>query len=157
MERWASNAGIGHMPANPFRVAVYLQYLINSSSFPSSVRNAVYSIDWAIQLAGLAKVGDHPVILAMLNASKRILGKPIAKKEPISAAMLRALVDAKITDKFPSVSDFRAVALCLLIGYAGFFRFNGLASIKASDVKMFPSHASIFLEFSKTDQFRQGS
>ena len=67
--------------------------------------------------------------------------------------MLKALVESKITDKSPSVSDRRSVALCL-IGYAGFFRFGELSQIKACDVNFFPSYASIFLESSKTDQFR---
>jgi len=40
------------------------------------------------------------------------------------------------------------------IGCAGFFRFSEL---KACDVKFFPSYASIFLESSKTDQFRDGA
>lgn len=38
-----------------------------------------------------------------------------------------------------------------------FFRFSELSHIKACDVKIFPSYASIFLESSKTDQFRDGA
>ena len=70
--------------------------------------------------------------------------------------MLKALVESKITDKSPSISDRRSVALCL-IGYAGFFRFSELSQINACDVKFFPSYVSIFLESSKTDQFRDGA
>ena len=61
-----------------------------------------------------------------------------------------------ITDKTPSLSYLRSVALCL-IGYAGFFRFRELCHIKACDVKFFPSYVSIFLESSKCDQFRDGA
>ena len=86
----------------------------------------------------------------------RILGKPIVKKEPVTPEMLKALVKARITDKCPSLSDIRMVAMCL-IGYAGSFRFSELSSIKAYDVKFFPSYVSIFLESSKTDQLRQGA
>ena len=39
----------------------------------------------------------------------------------------------------------------------GFFRFSELSHIKACDVKFFPSYASILLESSKTDQFRDGA
>ena len=38
-----------------------------------------------------------------------------------------------------------------------FFRFSELSQIKACDVRFFPSYASIFLESSKTDQFRDGA
>lgn len=84
------------------------------------------------------------------------LGKPKAKKEPITSEMLKALVTSKISDKSPSLSDLRTVALCLL-GYAGFFRFSELCSIRACDIKFFPTYVSIFLESSKTDQFRDGA
>lgn len=70
--------------------------------------------------------------------------------------MLKALVTSKISDKSPSLSDLRTVALCLL-GYAGFFRFSELCSIRACDIKFFPTYVSIFLESSKTDQFRDGA
>lgn len=36
----------------------------------------------------------------------------------------------------------------------GFFRFRELCHIKACEVKFFPSYVFIFLESSKTDQFR---
>ena len=50
----------------------------------------------------------------------------MVKKDPVTPEMLKALVESKITDKSPSISDLRS--LCL-IGYAGFFR----------DVKFLPS------------------
>ena len=155
-KRWAVSNGIPQMPANPFHVAMYLQCLLNDARSPSPIRTAVYSIDWAMQLAGLAKVGDHPLVLGLVHASHRILGKPTVKKEPVTPEMLKALVKARLANKCPSLSDIRMVALCL-IGYAGFFRFSELSSIKSSDVKFFPSYVSIFLESSKTDQFRQGA
>ena len=109
-----------------------------------------------MQLAGLPKISDHPLISGLVRASHRTLGRSTIKKEPATPEMLRALVQARITGKCPSLSDFRMVALCL-IGYAGFFRYNELSSIKASDIKFFPPNVSIFLESSKTDQFRQGA
>ena len=110
-------------PPTPFQVSVYLQCLILEASSPSPVLNAVYSIDWAQQLAGLPKVSVHPMVSAMVSASQRILGKDKSKKEPITPEMLRALVSSKISDKSPSLSDLRTVALCL-IGYAGLFSFQ---------------------------------
>ena len=37
------------------------------------------------------------------------------------------------------------------------FRFSTLCSIRACDIKFFPTYVSIFLESSKTDQFRDGA
>ena len=114
------------MPANSFHVAAYLQCLISEANSLSPVLNVVYSIDWAQCLAGLPKVSDHDIVSSMVSASQRILGKPKAKKEPITSEMLKALARFQS----PSLSDLRAVALCLL-GYAGFFRFSELCSIRA--------------------------
>ena len=154
--RWASSNHVSYFPPNFFQVAVYLQCLLNVANSPAPVLNAVYSIDWALQMAGLSKISDHPMVSLMVSASQRILGRPKVKKDPVTPEMLKVLVESKITDKCPSVSDLRSVALWL-IGYAGFFRFSELCHIKACDVKIFPSYVSIFLESSKTDQFRDGA
>ena len=155
-KRWASSNHVCLFPANPFHVAIYLQCLFQDANSPSPVLNAVYSIDWAQQMAGLPKISNHPLVSLMVSASQRLLGRPKLKKDPVTPEMLKALVESKITDKSPSISDLRSVALCLL-GYAGFFRFSELSQIKACDVRFFPSYASIFLESSKTDQFRDGA
>ena len=90
---------------------MYLQCLLNEARSPSPIRTAVYSIDWAMQLAGLPKVGDHPLVVGLVHASHIILGKPTVKKEPVTPEMLKALVKARITDKCPSLSDIRMVAV----------------------------------------------
>ena len=155
-KRWASSNHVCLFPANPFQVVIYLQCLFQDANSPSPVLNAVYSIDWAQQMAGLPKISNHPLVSLMVSASPRLLGRSKLKKDPVTPEMLKALVESKITDKSPSISDLRSVALCLL-GYAGFFRFSELSQIKACDVRFFPSYASIFLESSKTDQFRDGA
>ena len=98
---------------------------------PSPILNAVYSIDWGQQLAGLPKISEHPMVSSLVAASQRILGKPKSKKEPISPEMLKALVKSKISDKSPSLSDPRTVALCL-VGYAGFFPFQRVVCLKVT-------------------------
>ena len=140
----------------PFRSQSNLHCLLKDANSPSPVLNAVYGIDWAQQMAGLSKISNHPLVSLMVSASQRILGRPKVKKDPVTPEMLKALVQSRITDTSPSLSDLRSVALCL-IGYAGFFRFSELCHIKVCDVKFFPSYVSIFLESSKTDQFRDGA
>ena len=101
------------MPANSFHVALYLKCLIIEANSPPPVVNAVYSIEWAQQLAGLPKRSEYPMVYSLIAASQRILGKPKSKKEPISPEMLQALVMSRIPARCPSLS------LCL-VGYAGF-------------------------------------
>ena len=48
------------------------------------------------------------------------------------------------------------MTICLL-GFAGFFRYNEFAKLKECDIRFFAKHIEIFLESSKTDQYRDGS
>ena len=38
--------------------------------------NAVYSIDWAQQMAGLSKISNHLLVSLMVSAFQRLLGRP---------------------------------------------------------------------------------
>ena len=80
-------------------------------------------------MVGLSKISNHPLVFLMVSASHRLLGRFKVKNDPVTIEILQALVESKITDKSPSISDLRSVALCL-IGYAGFFRFSELSHIK---------------------------
>ena len=122
-KRWASSNHVYRFPSNPFQVAVFLQCLLGEAYSPSPVLNAVYSIDWTLQLAGLSKISSHPLVTSTVSASQRILGRPKVKKDPIAPEMWKEFVKSKIKDKSPSLSDLRSVALCL-IGYDGFFCFS---------------------------------
>ena len=55
-----------------------------------------------------------------------------------------------------SLSDIRTLTMCL-VGFAGFFRLSELAQLKESDVVIYPEHMELFVETSKTDQFRDGA
>ena len=80
----------------------------------------VYSIDWALELAGFSKISTQPMVASMASASQRILSRPKVKKDPVNFQMPKALVESKITDKSSSLSDPRSVALCF-IDYAEVF------------------------------------
>ena len=112
LKRWTSYNEIPSIPTNLFQVAVDLQCLINEANSPLPIQTAVYSIDWATQLAGLPKNSDHPLISGLIGASHRILGRSTNKKERVTPEMLKALVQAGMTDKCLSLSDLRMFALC---------------------------------------------
>ena len=61
----------------------------------------------------MSKISDRPLVSLMVSASQRLLGRPKVKKDPVTPEMLKALVESKITDKSPFISDRRSVALSL--------------------------------------------
>ena len=50
---------------------------------------------------------------------------------------------------------YRTITTCLL-GYAGLFHFDEIASLKESDISMCDDHMEVFVESSKADRFREG-
>ena len=90
----------------------------------------------------------------IFEGGERILSKPLNKKQPITADMLKRIVLV-----YGKEDDLQKLRICcmMLLGYAGFLRFNEIANIKASNLKVLPSHVEIVIEKSKTDVYRQGN
>lgn len=55
-----------------------------------------------------------------------------------------------------NLKDLR-ISVIVLLGFAGFFRFNELANIKASHISFANDHMSIVIPSSKTDVYREGN
>lgn len=92
----------------------------------------------------------------ILEGGKRLRSKPIVEKKPITPEILQ-----KIMDKFSQVENlYHSRLVCMvLLGYAGFPRYDELVHIKMCDIKFHQSgsHIEIKIEKSKTDVFIQGN
>ena len=66
----------------------------------------------------------------------------------------------KLVDKFGR-EDASLLNVCtltvVLVGYAGFLRFDELSNLKESDVQILEEHMELFIESNKTDQYRDGA
>ena len=152
-KRWVRNKPeVSALPANPLHVALYLNFLIQKADSSAPIQEAVSAIAWCHQLAVVDDPTQHPLVKNVLASSKRMLAKQTLKKEPITPEILSQLVDKAASN----LSDVRTLAI-MLVGYAGFFRFDELARIREADVTIYQDHLEIFLESSKTDQYRDGS
>ena len=67
-------------------------------------------------MAGLPSVGDAPLVQVTLAGFRSELVQPKMCKEPVTADMLRAMVD--LVGQEPSLSDVRLLVLCL-VAFAG--------------------------------------
>ena len=119
--RWkefASRFGeVTSFPADPLPVAIYLQYLLETTSSCSSVDAAFYGIKWAHETAGLVSPTDSLLVVAVRDASKRILGTARSnRKEPITPELLKSIVGGA---NLSSGLELRNVCLYLLC-FAGF-------------------------------------
>ena len=142
-------------PASPTQISLYLMFLIKKSSTSSPIEEAVNAISWAHQIACVDDPTQSDLVKQIVAGAKRILAHKATKKEPLTPEILSQLVDRFAQEK-ADLDDIRVMTWCL-IGFAGFLRYSELAALKESDVKIFSQHMEIFIESSKTDQYRDGA
>ena len=90
-----------------------------------------------------------------LAGAQRFLAHQTTKKEPITVSQLEQLV-ASQADSMASLYNIRSVVICLL-PFAVFLRFDELAKLVLSDVKIENDMLRLFIQSSKTDQYRNGA
>ena len=155
-KRWAAQKFIEAIfPAQPLQVALYLACLIQKSSTSAPVEEAVNALSWAHQMALVEDPTQNSLVKNVHAEAKRILAHRKTKKEHITAEILTKLVD-KFAEEDADLDDLRIVAICFL-GFAGFLRFSELEGLKESDILIYADHLEIFIESSKTDQYRDGA
>ena len=86
----------------------------------------MHTLSWAYSLAGLESPGLNPLVQATLEGLKRMLAKPVVKKAPVTAEILKAIVDDPVRN--PTLSNIRLASVCLL-AYAGFLRADELIKL----------------------------
>ncbi|CAH3158229.1 unnamed protein product, partial [Porites lobata] len=145
--RWkkfaSSKSEFQHFPAKTEHVALYLQHLIDTTHSQSAVDSAIYAIQWAHTMAAIPSPTNSPIIHAIREAAKRLVGtRPVNKKEPISAGMITKLL--------------RNVCIFIL-AYAGFFRIQEVLHIKYGGIYFNSGYVVINVDVSKTDHLRKGN
>ena len=154
---WVLANGLGGkniLPAKVFHVALYLVSLIQTSNSPSPVVNAFYSLKWFHNMLDIESPTDSRLVSNILEAAKRRLAKPVCKKEPITPDLLDKMYKSLFNDG--NVKNQRIICACLL-AYAGFLRSSELLNIRRCDITIFGTYMSVFIQSSKTDQYRDGA
>ena len=95
-----------------------------------------------------------PIVQATLGGLRRELAKPKKCKEPVTAEMLLAMVEA--AGPSPSLTEVRLLAICL-VAFAGFLRCEELLKLRCADVAFNTEGMVINITSSKTDQYREGA
>ncbi|KAL5021423.1 hypothetical protein ScPMuIL_000578 [Solemya velum] len=91
--RWCEEHQLTPIPASDYYFALYIIYLTQSNCSISKIEHVVYSVRWAHDIANEIHPCDSFLVRSVLQGAKRLLAKPVNKKEPISAEILARLVD----------------------------------------------------------------
>ncbi|XP_006813335.1 uncharacterized protein LOC102809078 [Saccoglossus kowalevskii] len=156
LAKFTKEFGFQVFPVNLAHMSLYLTSLIegaiHSQKTKQYVESACYSIQWMHTLAGLPSSTQHPFIKNIVESSRRLLGKPTIKKEPVTASILYSLVE--LLKHSASLKDIRDLCLYLL-AFVGFSRYSDLIGIRSSHIVFNDTHVCITIRSSKHDQYRQ--
>lgn len=152
--RWARKAGCGTCPASGVHFALYLLHLSDKVGSKAGVESAVNAIAWAHELMGIKSVTEEPLVKSCLKGLRRKLAKPVVKKRPVTAEMLKEI--AQSLGPGAPLSEVRLLAAAVL-SFAGFLRYDELSNLRCCDVEFKKDHVSLHINSSKTDQFRKGA
>ena len=106
-------------------------------------------------MGGKPSPSDHPLVKSTLAGVQRLPAHQTTKKESITVSQLEQLVAYK-ADSIASLYNIPSVVICLL-AFAAFLRFDELAWLVRSDVKIENDMLKLFIQSSKTDQYRDGA
>ena len=157
-QRWKTWAearqGVPSFPVQDIHLVLYLQHLSESIQSKSAVEEVVHAVSWLHQMAGLSSIARSPIVQATLGSLRQELTKPKKRKEPVTAEMLLAMVEA--AGPSPSLTEVRLLAICL-VAFAGFLRCEELLKLRCADVTFNTEGMVIHIASSKTDQYREGA
>ena len=140
---WAQEHGLTVFPASPFHFVIYLRHLMTEAKTVSPLELAVHSITWFHQLGGEPSPSHHLLVKSTLTGAQRFLAHLTIKKEPITVSQLEQLVATK-ADSMASLYNICSVVICLL-AFAAFLRFDELAKLVRSDIKMEDDMLKLFI------------
>ena len=150
---WALDHNLQVFPAKECHVVLYLQHLGETKGSKAAIEEAVNALAWVHSLSGQPSPTASPFVQVVLDGLRRAHAKPVKKKEPFTAEMLKAIACHAI--ERDSLADTRLAAACLL-AFAGFLRYDEISNIQPCEIKFNADHIFIKIPRSKGDQLRQG-
>ncbi|KAJ8320594.1 hypothetical protein KUTeg_002181, partial [Tegillarca granosa] len=147
--RWKNfirDHGYCEMPAQPVHIALYLNYLLDNGG-------SIYSIKWAQKLVSYPDPTDNSFVLNLQESAQRIARKSVNRKDPVTSDIVVELCEKNKDSCDLLVRDL----LMILFGYSGFLRFDKISSLTCKDISVHDYYLTLYIERSKTDQYRDGN
>ena len=142
------------LPASDQHISLYFLSLIQTSSTMPVIDSIRYGVSWIHKLMGYTDPCDSPLVHTIYEAAKRILSKPIQKKDIITPNILTKMIETFDSSE-ENLKNLRLLTITL-ISYAGFLRYDELSYLRVSDFEFHNLYMRIFIEKSKTDIYRDG-
>lgn len=152
-KNYCESKGFSAKPANSIHVAMYITELLDKQVSASVISAAFYAIKWMHNINDFQDPTESAFVKNLLDASKRLRSVPVKKKDIVNTEMLQNLCD--LFKSSTDLVDIRDLTM-ILIGYAGFLRYNEISELKCSDITFYDKHLVLKIRKSKTDVYREG-
>ena len=145
------------IPVTGLTAASYLYNIATSSKSSSSTNITHAALKWLHTFIPYHTNNpmDAPIVRNIVEASKQDTAKPITKKTPLTAAIVKKIVEKHASPQ-SDLLNLRIACICS-VGFAGFLQYSELANITASHIQFEQDHVRIFIPSSKTDIYREGN
>ena len=114
---------------------------------------AYSALKWLHTLIPENNLRENDLCRNIVESSKRSKSKPITKKTPISADIIKQIIDKYATPDC-TLKKLRIATICTA-GFAGFLRFNEISNILLTHLTFEDGCMSIFIPRSITDIYRE--
>jgi hypothetical protein len=153
-KNWCSEKGVSALLASPFTVDLYLTKILRTAQSPSPVLSCFGAIFLNHSLAGLSSPTHHPMVAMAWEIARhtKVAGRNVRK--PFLASHIRRLFSLWLFAPQSTLADImRLSTICL--SFFAFLRYSVLVTIQWQEIQFLLTHIELFLEKSKTDQYRE--
>ena len=153
-QNWCNSHSIQSLPASSTTVSLYIGGLIQQGTSVTILESSFYAIKWYHDFNFENNPCSNKILSLILEGGKRLLSKPVCKKDPITPDILRLIIQ-----RFGDKRDLSKLRVCslFLLGFSGFLRYNELSNIKMNNLEFHDTYLKLVIEKSKTDIYRRGS
>ena len=143
---------INNLPVKEADLAIFIVAVVQENGRIGRVEGVYNGLNWIHKILGLPNPCSSPIVQGLKEAAKRLLSRPVRKKEPLTPRDLRKLYK---NVKDSSLIDLRTLT-AVTISYAGFLRYDEVSRIRREHIQFKGTHMTIFLDSSKPDQYNVG-
>ena len=153
---WHQGFGLEvQLPFDCVTIAIYLSQCFHHSNSSASLTLVYSAIKWLHTFVPDSDPLDNDFCRNILESAKQISGKPVSKKTPLSADIIKLTIDSYAGPQC-ILKHLRIATICTL-GFARFLRYNELCNILPNHLNFYHTYMTLFKPRGKTDVYHEGN
>jgi hypothetical protein len=158
-EGFMEGRGLEAWPLNVSMVLLFLQRRIEIAKSKglreSAVTHHVYALDFYSKLRGEPLLACCPRVGLVLEAAKRLLGRPTKRKRSLTKELVKEIARKLINLRDLNISALRLVVF-LQLSYVMEARFDEASRLTPNSFVDYGDYIVAYIEDAKTDKYREG-